>query len=154
MIEHYGGQFRAVAEIFSGAIHQVAKSAYTLEEIAAWAPMPIDYEHWRVRCEFKRPFLFVEDGHILGFIELDSDGHIDCHYVHPDYNRQGIGGALLEHAIAVATSFGVNRLHVEASHIAKGLYLKHGFQTVQANKVRRLGVTLANWIMERTIECN
>ena len=150
MIQYYRGQSRAVADIFHRAIHQTASAAYTPEQIQAWAPLPINYDYWRARCELKRPFLWVdEDGTVGGFLELDSDGHIDCHYTHPDFNRRGIGSALLRHAIQIATELALPRLYVEASHLAKGLYLKHGFAVVRANEVTRNGATLQNWIMER-----
>lgn len=150
MIQYYNGQFRAVADIFHGAIHQTAAACYTPEQIHAWAPVPIDYDYWRARCELKRPFLCLhDDGTICGFIELDSDGHIDCHYTHPDFNRKGIGATLLRHVIQIAADLSLPRLYVEASQLAKGLYLRHGFDIVRPNQVTRNGVALENWIMER-----
>ncbi len=149
MIHYYNGQSRAVADIFQSAVHQTASSCYTVQQVNAWAPSPIDYDHWRARCELKRPFLYVRDDTICGFIELDNDGHIDCHYVHPDFNRLGIGSALLKHVIQIAADMNFPKLYVEASHLAKGLYLKHGFTTVRTNEVIRDGVVLENWILER-----
>ena len=42
----------------------------------------------------------------------------------------------------------MTKLYVEASHIAKDLYLKHGFQVVSSNQVSIGDINLANWIME------
>jgi len=148
MIRYYNGEFREVAEIFHSAVHETAASCYSQEQIEAWAPTPIDIEHWRSRCELKRPFLCSHAGQTVGFLELDTDGHIDCHYVHPSHNRRGFGSALLLHAITTAADFGMTKLYVEASHIAKDLYLKHGFQVVSSNQVSIGDINLANWIME------
>lgn len=152
MITYYAGQSDAVADVFTEAVHRLAGSHYTPEQIAAWAPRPVDYGAWRNRCELKRPFLFVRDGIVCGFLELDPDGHIDCHYVHPDHHRRGIGTALLRHAIDVAESMRLPRLYVEASHLAKGLYLQHGFRVVSPHEVGRRGVRIENWQMERALE--
>jgi putative acetyltransferase len=148
MIQYYNGEYIAVAEIFHAAVHQTAACFYSSEQLDAWAPTPIDYEQWRARCELKRPFICLRPGQVVGFIELDTNGHIGCHYVHPDHNRQGYGSALLAHAIKTALDAGLMRLYVEASHVAKGLYLKHGFQVVSSNQVSIGGVHLENWIME------
>lgn len=150
MITTYAGQSDQIAEIFDRAVHEIASTMYPPEQIAAWAPRPIDYERWRTRCNEKQPFVYLDGERVCGFLELDPDGHIDCHYVHPEFHRRGIGGALLEHAIGIATESRWPRLYVEASHIAKGLYLKHQFRVVRPNRVERRGVTLENWIMERT----
>lgn len=149
MITDYDGQSREIAEVFHAAVHQIASSHYTPEQVRAWAPAPIDYDSWRLRCELKRPCLFLEAGRVAGFIEFDSEGHIDGHYVHPARNRNGIGGALLTQVLDLADGLVLPRVYVEASHIARGLYLKHGFQVVAMNVVARHGVTLENWRMER-----
>lgn len=155
MITHYAGQSDEIAEIFHHAIYQLAGEHYTSEELQAWAGVPssgpINYQHWHWRCELKRPFVFVDDGQTCGFLELDPDGHIDCHYVHPSFARRGIGGQLLSHAVQVAKNNSVPELRVEASHLAKGLYLKHGFEVQQENQVRRGGVTIDNWLMKLTL---
>lgn len=149
MIQDYNGQFAAVAEVFYEAVHRTAAEHYTAEQINAWAPLPIDYDRWRVRCEQKRPYLYCRGDVVCGFIELDTDGHIDCHYVHPDYNRMGIGSALLRHVLQIAADLELPKLFVEASHVAKGLYLKHGFDVIRANDVRVGNVSMQNWMMER-----
>jgi putative acetyltransferase len=151
MVTYYTGQSRPIAEIFYRAIHELAIVAYSPEQVEAWAPTPVNYDHWRWRCEMKRPFVYLVKAQVRGFIELDPDGHIDCHYVHPEFNRQGIGAALLQHALEVARHMGRPTAYVEASHIAKGLYLKNGFEVVRPNEVTCRGVTLQNWIMEKSL---
>ena len=160
MIEYYAGQFAEVAGVFHSAVHRTAAAAYSPEQLAAWSPDPPDLSQWRVRCEMKRPWVATLDGRVAGFLELDhwsidgqSEGHIDCHYVHADFGRRGVGTALLRHAISVASEFGLSRLVVEASHIAAPLYLREGFSKIDArpNVVQRLGVELENWKLERRL---
>ena len=151
MIKHYNGQFREIEDIFHASVHETASSYYTSDQLKAWAPIPINYEASRARCEFKRPFLYCDETSILGFIELDTDGHIDRHYVHPKYNRMGVGGALLAHVMQVAKEVGLSRLHVECSYLAKGLYLKNGFNVVSKNIFSIDSVTIENWLMDISI---
>lgn len=149
MITYYAGQCREIADIFHGAVHRVASARYTAEQVEAWAPTPVDHAYWKLRCELKRPFVSLDAGRLTGFLEFDPDGHIDCHYVHPDRNRRGIGAALLRHVLDLADALALPRVYVEASHIARGLYLRHGFRVESANLVTRRGVTFENWKMER-----
>ncbi|GDY14876.1 acetyltransferase [Planctomycetota bacterium] len=151
MIAHYAGQYREICDVFHDAVHATASVLYTPEQVAAWAPGIRDYQHWHWRCELKRPFVDLNEHRVTAFIELDPDGHIDCHYTRPEWNRQGIGGRLLRHALTIAEHLKLPKVFVEASHLAKGLYLKHGFTVVRENEIVRRGVTLSNWIMERQI---
>ena len=87
------------------------------------------------------------DSKIVGFIELEEDGHIDCLYVHKNYQGQGIAGELLSHAGTVAMSNGSSNLYVEASEVAKPFFEKHGFLLLTKNIVQRNGEHLVNYSM-------
>jgi putative acetyltransferase len=151
MITYYCGEHKALADLFTRSVHELARQEYSTEQLYAWAPEPVDYLYWKYRCELKRPFLYKVGKSVAGFIELDPDGHIDCHYVHPDFTRQGIGSALLLHVIDIAQHLSLPRLYVEASHLIKPLYLKQGFICLRTNQVIRNGVQLENWIMEKIL---
>ncbi|MCH1917921.1 GNAT family N-acetyltransferase [Shewanella sp. A3A] len=107
----------AVAELFYAAVHNIDDALYSPAQRHAWAPYPIDYAKWLQRLTFKRPWLALSEGQVVGFIELDDDGHIDCMYTAPNYQRCGIASALYavleQHAIALA----LPRLYVEASYL-------------------------------------
>ena len=154
MIRFYQGESRELAELFVAAVHQTAAACYEPEQLNAWAPLPIDYPYWDARCALKRPFIYEVDEAIAGFIEFDPDGHIDCHYVHPHFNRRGIGGALLRHVLNLGARLQMPRIYVEASHVARGLYEKHEFEVVCQNEVERRGVILHNWTMQRYLGRN
>ncbi|MCH1925137.1 GNAT family N-acetyltransferase [Shewanella sp. C31] len=85
---------------------------------------------------------------MVGFIELDDDGHIDCMYTAPNYQRCGIASALYavleQHAIALA----LPRLYVEASYLAQPFFFKQGFRRLDKNVVDRNGTQLLNFTME------
>lgn len=151
MISYYSGQYREIAELFTRSVHEIASSHYSQKQLEAWAPRPFDDEYWKYKCELKRPFVYVIEEKVAGFIELDPDGHIDCHYVHPDFIRRGIASALLKHVIKIANHLSMPRLFVEASHLIKPLYLKYDFQCLRLNEVVRANVILENWIMEISI---
>jgi putative acetyltransferase len=143
------GDHRSIAEIFTSAIHQIASEVYTPEQCLAWSDREPNYEHWRKRCELKRPFVAIVDSEVAGYLELDPDGHIDCAYVNPKYRRRGVVSRLVEHAVDTCFALNLPRVYVEASICAKPMFEKLGFQTLAENQVVIKGITLLNYRMER-----
>ena len=142
------GDHLAISEIFPRAIHEIASEAYTAEQCSAWSEKKPNPDYWRKRCEKKMPFVFVQNGEVVGFLELDPDGHIDCMYVHPNEKRKGVASTLIEHAINANTSAGNQRIFVEASICAKPVFEKKGFNVIKEKEVLIKGVSLKNYDME------
>lgn len=145
---------RQIADLFHASIHWVAGRDYTAEELAVWAPSPIDYVHWLERLNQKQPIVAIDsyDKTVLGFAELDPDGHIDCFYVHPDHHRKGVGRALMQAIDRMAAGAGLHRLFAEVSITAKPFFLQMGFTVVRPNLAARGGMMLKNYIMERSYQ--
>ncbi|MBS0202276.1 MAG: GNAT family N-acetyltransferase [Planctomycetes bacterium] len=146
------GDHGAIAEIFTTAIHEIASRDYTPEQCQAWAGRTVNFGHWKNRCERKRPFVAVVDSTIAGFLELDPDGHIDCAYIHPRFQRRGIMTQLVEHAVATCFARHLRRVYVEASICARPLFEKCGFQTICENVVKIGEIALLNYKMEKMID--
>ena len=130
-------------------MHAIDPAVYTPAQQEAWAPSPVDYAQWRARLSTKKPFVAIIDNQVVGFIELDGDGHIDCTYTHPDFQGRGVASALYDYLLAAAKAAGIRRLYVEASLIAKPFFAQRGFVLVKQNEVRRNGVSLINFSMEK-----
>lgn len=138
---------REIADLFYNSIHNINTAIYSQEQLDAWAPTPIDYEHWSARLELKKPFVAVKENTVLGFIELESDGHIDCLYVHPDHQRKGVAAKLLLHLCDAAVQQNIAELHLEASKLAKPFFESFGFTVVGENRVQIKNQTLSNYKM-------
>nr|WP_320167294.1 GNAT family N-acetyltransferase [uncultured Methylophaga sp.] len=132
-------------------MHAIDSSVYTVQQKAAWAPPPIDYAFWSARLEAKKPFVAIVNNRVAGFMELDADGHIDCTYTHPDFQRMGVASMLYEHLQAEAIKRNLQRLYVEASIIAKPFFEHRGFAVFRKNAVQRHGVSLVNFSMEKSL---
>jgi putative acetyltransferase len=88
-----------------------------------------------------------EGGRIQGFIELEPDGHIDCFYVHPDFERRGVATRLLQRVVKIARARAIRRLHVEASALLRPLLESRGFELLGENRIDRRGQVLINYRM-------
>ncbi|WP_375751829.1 GNAT family N-acetyltransferase [Vibrio sp. HN007] len=137
-----------IADLYHQSVHSIDSSLYTQEQKEVWAPTPPNYAFWEQRLIDKKPSLAIIDNQVAGFIELDVDGHIDCTYTHPNYQRQGVASALYEHVLSIARSRKLSRLYVEASLVALPFFEKRGFVIVKRNEIYRQGSTLINFDME------
>jgi putative acetyltransferase len=145
---------KEIADLFYKSVHAIDPTVYTSEQKEAWAPTPVDYERWAERLNVKKPFIALIENRVVGFIELDADGHIDCTYTHPDFQGKGVASALYEHLLAEARARSLERLYVEASFIAKPFFEHRGFSVVKKNELQRNGVSLVNFSMEMYLSPN
>ncbi|MGH6933032.1 MAG: GNAT family N-acetyltransferase, partial [Dongiaceae bacterium] len=86
-----------------------------------------------------------------GFAQLESNGYIDCFYVHHLHQRQGIGAALMAHIHEIARDSGMDLLYTYASVTARPFFERHGFHVVREQTVAPNGVTMRNFAMEKRL---
>ncbi|MBJ7536267.1 GNAT family N-acetyltransferase [Marinomonas sp. C1424] len=153
IIQHFKtSDAKAIADLFHGSVHSISLEIYSKEQLEAWAPTPPDYAMWKTRLEQTKPYVAMIGDVIVGFIELELDGHIDCMYVHKDYQRQGVAKALFTYARDVAIKNGCKTMHVEASILAKTFFEKMGFEVQSKNIVVRNHQELINYSMNDSLK--
>ena len=146
--EYLENDYHEIADLFYASVHAINNAAYSNDDLEAWAPSEIDYNHWKKRLALKKPYVAIKNDKIAGFIELENSGHIDCLYVHPNYQKQGIATRLLKYALCRAKEKRFDRVFVEASEVAKPLFIANGFRVISKNKVPRRGRILTNYLMD------
>lgn len=150
LIRNYQRQdSQVLATIFANAILAIDDSIYSPRQKQAWLGNH-SADYWQQRFEQTQPFVAVIDGVAVGFVEFGFDngiGEIDCFYIAPTFQQQGVGQALFEKVLSIAKENNVHHISVNASHIAKSFFEKQGFQTVQKNSVERSNIILENWLM-------
>ena len=117
-----------------------------------------------LRTELRRDDLWwdklVADGEIVGFASyflIDRPGgmKLDKLYVHPDHQRKGYGGMLIEQACARAREHRCSTLTLAVNknnRHAIAAYLKHGFRVREA-AIKEIGggFVMDDYIMERDL---
>ncbi|WP_051252700.1 GNAT family N-acetyltransferase [Ferrimonas kyonanensis] len=142
---------RALTDLFYDTIHSIGPLHYTAEQVAAWAPLPKEYERWAVRLSQCPPYVALLDDIVVGFITLSDSGHIDLAYTHQSYQRRGIASALYEHLLVKAAKQSLQTLTVDASCFARPFFEKRGFEVVRENQTIRRGQRLQSWRMALTL---
>lgn len=139
----------AMARLFYETVRTVNVRDYTEEQVRAWAPHPRSAEEMRRRQQGKQVWVAEDQGRLVGFAELDPDGHLDCFYCHKDYQGVGVGKELFAALASHARRQGLGRLLAEVSITARPFFEKQGFRVVREQQVERRGVRLTNYVMER-----
>lgn len=141
-----------VVAIFYDAIQQLGQGYYSQAMLDKWSESAKDIDYWQKRLRFIRPFLAFHDTSLVGFIELEADGHIGCLYTHPQWARQGLATLLYKHLEQQARQRGLEKLYVEASYLSKPLFDKNGF-TVQREIKTNLGINgLLSFVMIKELK--
>ncbi|MEZ5826495.1 MAG: GNAT family N-acetyltransferase [Geminicoccaceae bacterium] len=141
----------ALALIFHESVRRVGSRDYGREQVEAWSPAPVSAETFLARVSDGRLVLVAVDerDRPVGFIELETDGHIDCFYCHPDCVGTGVGSALHARLEQGARKAGLPRLHVEASEAARRFFLRKGYDLIGRRDFVRNNVPIHNYRMEK-----
>ncbi len=124
---------------------------YFEEQVEAWAPRVPDPGEWHVRVAARRTLVAVGGGEVLGFAELEEDGHLEMLYVRGDAMGQGVGRRLYEAAEHEARVLGAKAISTEASVTARPFFERQGFRVVREQTVVRRGVGLTNFVMVKRL---
>ncbi|MEH2213815.1 GNAT family N-acetyltransferase [Nostoc sp.] len=143
---------KEIMKLFYDTIHEVNIHDYTQEQVAAWAPANMDIEVWIKSLGSKFTYVAEEQDQIIGFGELEANGHIDRFYCHKDFQRKGVGKKILEQIQLKANSLGVEKLFTEASITAKPFFESQGFIVIKKQEVERRGQKLINFVMEKHLK--
>ena len=142
-----------LSELMYRSVHEGAAAFYRHEQRAAWLPRPLGAAEMARRAGDGRVVLVAEtaDATIVGYADLEPDGHLDHLYCSPDVLGRGVGSRLYDALERRARAAGLRRLRVEASEGARPLFERKGF-TLEEQRVQRLnGVLIQNYAMSKDL---
>jgi putative acetyltransferase len=129
----------------------VNRADYSEEQVEAWAPRIPDPGEWHARMVARRTLVAEENGEVVGFAELEENGHLDMLYVRGDAVGRGVGRQLYEAAEHEARELGLEAVSTEASVTARPFFERRGFRVAREQTVIRRGVELTNFVMEKRL---
>jgi putative acetyltransferase len=138
-------------DLFRQSVRRIARKDYTDAQILAWAPDDIDRAAFGARRDAKPTWVAEISGMIVGFTDLEPDGHIDMLFVHPEGQGRGVARALLDTVERTAQERGLARLYAEASITARPVFERYGFCVITAQTVSRNGQDFTNYRMEKKL---
>lgn len=151
-IRYYeAGDTSEIARLFYGTVRSVNRADYSEEQVKAWAPEVPDPDAWHARMAGRRTLVAEEGGEVVGFAELEEDGHLDTLFCRQDTVGRGVGSFLYRAVEREAREQGIGRVFTEASITARPFFERWGFRVVREQTVVRRGVELTKFAMEKPL---
>ncbi len=145
------GDAPEIVRLFFETIRSVNRADYSEAQVEAWAPNVPDPQEWHVRMAGRQTLVSELGDEVVGFAELEDDGHLDMLYVRKDALGRGVGQRLYEAVERKARSQGLGRIFTEASVTAKPFFERRGFRIVREQIVVVRGVGMTNFVMEKDL---
>ena len=142
-----------VADVFYRSVREVALSDYTAQQVQAWAPERRDAGQEHRRSGDGRLVLVAADesGHVVAFIDLEPDGHIDRLFCAPEAAGRGVASRLYDAIETAAREQGMERLFTEASELARRFFERQGFTVLERQDMVLRGVPIHNYRMAKAL---
>ena len=92
-----------------------------------------------------------EPGHVVAFIDMEPDGHIDRLFCAPEVAGRGVASRLHDAIETAARAQGIQRLFTEASELARRFFERKGFTVLERQEMILRGVPIHNCRMAKTL---
>ncbi len=147
------GDAGALSQVMWRSVREAALADYSPEQTVAWLPEPFGAPAMHAWATDGR-LVFVaadEDGRVVGYTDLEPDGHIDHLYCLPEAVGRGVASVLYDELEKVAVARGVRELRVEASEAARRFFSKKGFAVRTRRDWVQRGVPIHNYDMTKSL---
>ena len=153
-----------IVRLFRETIRTVNIADYSVEEAEDWAACGEKVGYWEdligklyfIVAEVvdgkTLPALSVErneKGPIIGFASISDDGYLHAVFVHKDYQRCGVGTALLQTLERYAAGRNILKIVSEVSITARPFFEHEGFRVVKEQRRKAMRLELKNFVMEK-----
>ncbi|MDB5525570.1 MAG: family N-acetyltransferase [Rhizobium sp.] len=140
-----------LAIIFYRSVRVAGLKAYSQHQVEAWAVSVPPASFYEQRAGDGRILLVTinADGEPIAYGDLERSGHIDHLFCIPEAIGTGAASALYDRLESAAHEWGLGRLFVEASELARPLFARKGFETIARNDFMMRGAMIYNYQMEK-----
>jgi putative acetyltransferase len=152
IVRDYGAHdAREVCRLFYETVRAVNLGDYSPEQVRAWASAPPVPAAWHGRMSGRHTLVAERGGEVVGFAELEGDGHLDMIYCRRDAVGSSVGSLLYTAVEERAGGLSTGRIFTQASITARPFFERHGFTVLRQNSVVGHGVELTNFSMQKVL---
>jgi len=146
------GDATSLVQVFFASVHELGRMKYDEAQVRAWAPcIPAPVE-WEARMCLSETFVAERNGSLVGFIELEQNGHLNMFYRSPGIVGDGVAEALYFVMEIRARELAIPHIRTEASLLAESFFLRHGYRIKERENVERNGVSLPRTLMSKMLD--
>lgn len=142
---YQSSDLKILVKLFYDTVHFVNSKDYSKKQVDVWASKTLDLVKWDQSLKEHYSLVALIDGKIVGFGDIDQTGYLDRLYVHYQYQGKGIAKAICSQLEKSVNS----KITVHASITSKGFFEHRGYQVIKKQEVKRQGISLVNYVMEK-----
>lgn len=148
---YLAGDERAAIGVFERSVRELAPKKYRPDQVRAWLGGSRDTVRWAERMRDRETFVAMEGDKMLGWIEMERDGHLDMLYCLPEAAGTGVAGALYDALLQRAADLRISRLVAEASRFSEPFFKARGWVVDRHDEVRYDAVAIGRAVMSFTL---
>lgn len=148
---YQGSDVAALVALYRDAVLGTGATAYSLEQVAAWATFPENSEAFGHQLAQGMTLIAIEGGQPVAFGQLHPSNYVAFLYTASHQGRRGYATAIYQQLEVAARRAGVRYLSTDASRVSRPFFLKMGFEVVGQEEVSRRGVLLERFSMQKAI---
>jgi len=141
-----------ITNLFRETILHINSKDYSDLQVQKWASRADNSNKWRDRIRHQYFLVAEKDDQIIGFGSINKEAYLDTLFVHKDYQKEGVGSAILQVLLAHTRNTGKPEVYTEASLTARPFLEKHGFRTKRPQQKVRDGVVFVNFAMIKALQ--
>lgn len=148
---YYTGDAEFLVHLFFDSVRKLGRVKYDEAQVQAWAPCIPSPSEWATRMSTNETFVAERSGNIVGFLELEHNGHLNMLYRIHDDTGKGAAEALYRVAEIRARELGISRIYTEASLVAESFFTRHGYSLDLQESIERNGISLLRARMSKVL---
>lgn len=130
----------ALAALYRHTARELGPQVYSAEQVRAWQSFAHDLPAFSDYVLRARTWIAEDQCGAAGFCGIAADGEVYSLYVRAGAGRQGLGSALLAHAVGDASCLGIDRLEAWATPFSLPVFRRAGFVLVHTVREPYQGV--------------
>ncbi|WP_395146516.1 GNAT family N-acetyltransferase [Moraxella atlantae] len=141
-----------ICKLFYYSINSIDPNIYTEKQKNAWCSTTPDKDKWHKRLKDNITWVALKDDKVVGFLELEDNGYINCLFVHPEFQANGIASKLYESMLLWVQKKNLKVIETDASEVAMPIFKKWGFNITEKKFIKRGAEILTNYNMRKNME--
>jgi putative acetyltransferase len=138
----------ALAALYANSARQLGPQVYSAEQVMAWQRFAHDATAFADYVLTAATWLAEDDEGPLGFCGVDAQGEVCSLYVRAGAMREGLGSALLAHALHMARQQGRSRFAAWATPFSLPVFARAGFRLARTVREPFQGVMFERYRVE------
>lgn len=138
-----------VMQLFFEIVRTANAEAYPLAQLEQWANADTDTDTWAKSLSENYTVVAEENGRLIGFGDIVSNGYFNRLFVHPDFQRWGIASRMADELEKTAEKNAIGVVFTQLTDPSRPFFAKRGYQVMKTSTLKKRGQQYDLFIMRK-----